>query len=591
MNTFPLIRTKWSNEHLMAALFIVLVLYLLPRWVENPSTILSFLAVLALGLFIDLTANLLRYKRLVCGVSAAVTAAVLYALTPGVPLFGRLLGVAFALLAGKHIWGGAGKNPINPAITGLLLISILFDTTIIPFASTFLLLPALLLSLPFIKFRPFASISFMAGMALALLFKQELSISNIIAYGVVLWGCLVLTDPVTTTLHPIIGAIICFLGGFIPLEFFSSTAAMAFSVLAVNAVSFLTDKFSEKSYNSFHLSFKNKALIPFSMEKAVVHNMVKRKIDGIENLLDFPKDEILKRIKGNGVFGFGGAAFPTYEKIRTANESQEIKKHLIINSVECDPGLIHDKWLSRKHSKEVYKGIELLCKCITFDTVTIAVKDDSNLHYPKDVKIYKVPDHYPIGAEKLLIDEVLNKQLSEDTFPAKAGILVLNVQTVFSVYEAVYMNQKADSRFLTVTDLREHTSKIVRVSLGAKINDIIEEVYPHSHSIFIGGGLMQAHVFGDEDVVDKTVNFLAVGNFPSYKESPLCSKCGLCIKNCPAGLKVRTIAELVDNGNMEETRELHAERCISCGSCSYVCLAGKNLSSRMKTAKNYVSAS
>jgi hypothetical protein len=52
-NTYPLIRVRWSNEHIMAALFVVLLLYMLPFWIGNPGEIPSFLAVLAFSLLLD----------------------------------------------------------------------------------------------------------------------------------------------------------------------------------------------------------------------------------------------------------------------------------------------------------------------------------------------------------------------------------------------------------------------------------------------------------------------------------------------------------------------------------------------------------
>lgn len=183
---------------------------------------------------------------------------------------------------------------------------------------------------------------------------------------------------------------------------------------------------------------------------------------------------------------------------------------------------------------------------------------------------------------------MLGKTLAHDTVPAHAGILILNVQTVFSIYEAVCLNRKADSRFLTVADMNEKTAQVVKVRLGTRIHDIMETIHPQSTYFFSGGGCIQARVAGEEDVIDKTVNFLAAGDFPHYKESLLCSRCGFCSENCPAGLKVNTIVRLVDEGKVQETGKLHAERCIGCGSCSFVCLAGRNLSARMKTAKEYL---
>ena len=60
MDSFPLIRVKWSNEHYMTGVFIALLLYLLPQWLESPVRILIFLVVLVSGLLIDVLVNLFR---------------------------------------------------------------------------------------------------------------------------------------------------------------------------------------------------------------------------------------------------------------------------------------------------------------------------------------------------------------------------------------------------------------------------------------------------------------------------------------------------------------------------------------------------
>jgi UPF0716 family protein affecting phage T7 exclusion len=93
MNSYPLIKTKWSNERVMSIVFLAAVLYMLPGWVKDPGGILNFIAVLALSLVIDVAANFIRYKRPICAVSAAVTAAVLYVLSAGIPLWEQLLAV------------------------------------------------------------------------------------------------------------------------------------------------------------------------------------------------------------------------------------------------------------------------------------------------------------------------------------------------------------------------------------------------------------------------------------------------------------------------------------------------------------------
>jgi Na+-translocating ferredoxin:NAD+ oxidoreductase RnfC subunit len=104
---------------------------------------------------------------------------------------------------------------------------------------------------------------------------------------------------------------------------------------------------------------------------------------------------------------------------------------------------------------------------------------------------------------------------------------------------------------------------------------------------YIGGGLMQSQVAEEDAVIDRNVNFIASARLPKFKESLQCSGCGICNKNCPAGLSVKRIADLMDQGDKEAAISYHPEYCISCGSCSYSCLAGRNLAMRVKAAKAY----
>jgi Na+-translocating ferredoxin:NAD+ oxidoreductase RnfC subunit len=299
-------------------------------------------------------------------------------------------------------------------------------------------------------------------------------------------------------------------------------------------------------------------------------------------------EQLLVRIKQSGVYGMGGAGFSTYRKLMAVLTTQITEKHFILNGVECDPGLVHDRWLLENHSLEIYSGVELIRKCVAFTSVTLAVKDTEGLSFPADLKVCKVSGSYPAGAEKILISEILHKTLEHDQLPAEQGILVLNVQTVMAVYEAVNGNKKADTRFITVAELKSQKAKIVKVRLGMKVREVLDAAYPGSKNAYIGGGLMQSHLAEEDAVIDSNVNFIASARLPRYKESPQCSGCGICIRNCPSGLSVKRIADLVDQGKKEATLVYHPELCISCGSCSYSCLAGRNLAMRVKEAKTFV---
>ena len=85
MNTYPLIRTKWSNEHIMAAVFLAVTVYHIPAGRANPAELTAFLLLVLTGLLVDAVCNLLRYRRIWCSVSAAVTAGIISVLTVGIP--------------------------------------------------------------------------------------------------------------------------------------------------------------------------------------------------------------------------------------------------------------------------------------------------------------------------------------------------------------------------------------------------------------------------------------------------------------------------------------------------------------------------
>jgi electron transport complex protein RnfC len=591
---FPLIKTRLSNERVMTALLLVLILFNIPRYLAEPRFILRAFFLIVLGLILDAGAGFLRFRRPVCAVSAAVTALLLQTLSPYTPFWGTCAALGVSLLI-KHLWGGSGKNVFNPAVFGLLLLGLVFPEYFYPYETALLFLPAVLLFLPFLSFRPFAGIGMLLGMSAALLIRSEFTLVAFFGYGVFLWSFLIITDPVTTTSRPAAGAVISFITGFVPLMAGGSVTAMAFGVLASNILSFASDHFRIGGNEKLPMAIGRKNHIHFSKGSAVFIDLTSESSTGgsapttrelpiTADASPLSGEEILERCEDNRVFGFGGAAFPTARKIRAVIDSETSDKHLIVNAVECDPGLIHDKWLLTNRLEDVLKGIKLLRGVLSFTSVTLAVKDPTGICVPAGVTLHKVRDYYPAGAERLLTEEVLKKQIPYDVYPASEGILILNVQTMISLYEAVCFDRMAATRYLTLADLDSRSGKVLRVKLGSGVFETVNKVNPAAVAVCTGGGIMNARLTPDGAVIGDSVNFLATGRIRSFREAP-CSRCNICSSSCPANLPVRDIAQQIDDGRRDKAQLLGPEKCIACGLCSYVCLAGRNLAARVYEAK------
>ena len=515
-----------------------------------------------------------------CSVSAAVTALIICLMVPAAPLWGTVLLVVFGLLVGKHLWGGTGHNAFNPAI-----------------------------------------LSVVAGLLLSLQARGALTGVGIAEIGLWLWVCVVITDPVTITdkLFPGIG--VGLVAGLAPLLLSPVLAqagdsftqgrlllAPALGVLAANAMTWAFRALRVGKALPLPLRFGPRQRIrPMDSPDALIDLTDKREPDTLSNLTEkhepdtmtptredsapLTPEKLLACLERNCVFGFGGAGFPTARKLRALLASEAKERVLLVNAVECDPGLLHDKWLLRNRMDEVAEGIALLRSIIGFSAVTLAVHTGHPEGLPASVRVYEVPGQYPAGAERMLIRAVLGRVLNPEEWPASQGVLVLNIQTVLAIYLAVCFDEKANTRFLTVADVDGRRGAVVKVPLGMRVCDMLDALRQACPSlsrslnparVFAGGGLMQAWHADASDRVDAAVNFVGSGRMPRFKESPQCSRCGRCGQVCPAQLPVADLVRLAAENRSEEVAALHPERCLSCGSCSVVCLAGMDLAGHMR---------
>lgn len=312
------------------------------------------------------------------------------------------------------------------------------------------------------------------------------------------------------------------------------------------------------------------------------------KVTNIENNQSLTRKNLIELCESLSLTGRSGNGFLVADKLK-AYQSQ--KGILLINGVECDPGLIHDAWLYRNQLAKVQQGAGILQKALGLKKVILATKEPIRKGEFKYSQI-RIKDQFPMGYENYLIKTVLGMEVPQGKRAADIGILVMNLQTVLAIAEAVNNRASAHTKWITVADMRSAKAYAVKVELGKDIMEIIRQVFQtevfNKEEVFAGGGALNCHKLKkDEEIID-TTSFVAIGSMPDYLKAKNCVKCGKCSRKCPAGVAVLKIIQYVQKYgkvNREACQIYHPEKCIGCGACTYGCGAGKDVRGIVRWAK------
>lgn len=314
------------------------------------------------------------------------------------------------------------------------------------------------------------------------------------------------------------------------------------------------------------------------------------------------KEDILALIKEAGIVGLGGAAFPTFVKLNPP-PAKKIDT-LIINGAECEPFLTCDHRLMLEKPKEIISGIHLIAKVLGVRNVIIGIEENKTdaieslnsamftlkAQEPKLI-VKKLKTRYPQGGEKQLIESLVAKEVPSGGLPLDIGVVVNNVQTAFSVYEAVYLRKPLYERAITVSGNIPDVAKNVLVRIGASLKDVLDYcgLNPKAgvYKILMGGpmtGVAQHNL--NAPVIKGTSGILVLDNKFKFEDRELdCIRCSRCIEACPAGIMPCMIGASVKKDRFDIAGSYDPFDCIECGSCSFVCPSNIPLVQLIKLAK------
>lgn len=314
-------------------------------------------------------------------------------------------------------------------------------------------------------------------------------------------------------------------------------------------------------------------------------------------------EEIVKKIADAGIVGLGGATFPAHVKLTPpSGKKAEV---LIINAVECEPYLTCDHQLMLEKADEILVGVSIAMKALKVTRAIIGIennKKDAIALFRKliegrysiqGVEVAALKVQYPQGGEKQLIDAVINRQVPSGALPIEVGAVVMNVATVFAVYEAVQKNKPLIDRVVTITGKSVEKSGNFLVRLGTPLSEVVEQaggVPVDTGKIVAGGPMMgRAVVSLDIPTAKGSAGVLFMNKEEARRnEMQDCIRCAKCVNVCPMGLNPTQLTNFTEYEVWDKAEKCRITDCIECGSCSYVCPAYRPLLDYIKFGKGKV---
>lgn len=311
---------------------------------------------------------------------------------------------------------------------------------------------------------------------------------------------------------------------------------------------------------------------------------------------DILVDDPIDIIKEAGIVGMGGAMFPTHIKL---NPPQDKKiEALIVNGVECEPYITSDYRVMIEAPDQILKGLSILMKITGIEKAYIGIEANkpdaielfrSKISGNPNIKVVPLKTKYPQGGEKQLIKAILNKEIPSGKLPFDVGAVVLNIFTVFAIYEAIELKKPLYERVVTVTGSCVKNTANLKVRIGTSFRDVLEYCGLSSipSKVIMGGPMMGlAQYTMDVPVIKGTNGILAMSSKETLvKPAEVCLRCGKCVVKCPMGLDPGTLATLIEKSRIEEAIAKGAKDCVECGLCAYLCPSNRNIVQLIKYAK------
>lgn len=248
--------------------------------------------------------------------------------------------------------------------------------------------------------------------------------------------------------------------------------------------------------------------------------VIRKKEEQPESYVKIPEGTKAEMVAYAGITGMGGAGFPTAVKLSADLHGG----YILVNAAECEPGLCHNIRQIEEQCDKIIRGVKYCMELTNASKAIFAIKKKNEkavrvlkeaLKEEEGITLHLLPDIYPMGEERAVVRECLGVELGVDQLPTAADAVVINVETVSRVAEAIDERKPCFSKNVTVVGKLnggEEPHVFLDVPIGTSIGELIERAGGINgiYGEIIVGGPFTGHAAQEDTPVTKTTGGVIV---------------------------------------------------------------------------------
>jgi Na+-translocating ferredoxin:NAD+ oxidoreductase subunit C len=337
----------------------------------------------------------------------------------------------------------------------------------------------------------------------------------------------------------------------------------------------------------------------------------------------------------SGASGAGRAGIPT--RFKSSILSRDEVQHVIVHGIESEMyGPLSGTLLKGERLSQFADGVNILRKLLSNAGFTIALNAErdeliarvsSALAGSDWVRVQGLEPRYPADYDEVLVPALLGRSIPAGHLAANIGVVVLDIQDVLHVYEAVAEGKPLIERTVALCGPGFKDNPHVRVRIGTplehvaagnvrqdrnwrflrnsaltgeRLSEMTQPLDRNCDAVIAvhenDGREMFAFVRPGPRKDSYTPTFLSRifgkvlakrGETNLHGEERPCIFCGFCEEVCPAGLMPHHLFHHVERNIIDETLlRFRIYDCSECNLCAYVCPSKIALGRHIKEGKN-----